>query len=489
MLGFASCNNTEEYIPTPSVEGVTSEGSSMRLSMVMPRAVGQSQNEAPVAIQTGRVIFSNATRIIQTIDLTEFTAVGTAFVYEATNLPGGISQVHFVGNPDAETLALAVPGSDNLATLMNHLVTVGSQMNTVATTGPQGQTAAQLVNVWASATALGASTINATTGNESFNVGLTARPIVARVELFNITGGGNIREFTVEGIFMDNLYTHGRVSGTAILPAADAPWRSIGLGTAASIANFAVGSPFFPTAYATSGVLYDAVGTPATPVNNPGYWAHGWPRVVPPAGGAVWGYNLFAHNSRMPRIAIRLSNVWLNQEVTVQRTLNVGDILEGPNFPTDPTDYVIVSVPTVQTSDVVVARIPHGEARTETVGWTPPTATQIIGWVTAHGWNTPAFLAAVRAHYEGRWTATTYPLFISINGFRTPGTTGTTGVLDNFIAGMVYQLGSYSDDNVGGSQWYFDEDDLQRIPFIADIDINVTVTPMTWVHVPVEPIL
>jgi hypothetical protein len=142
-------------------------------------------------------------------------------------------------------------------------------------------------------------------------------PTVARLEITNIVGMGNIESFSVEGVFIDNFYRLAHVNGT--IPN-DIPVTVPGatVGTPNLINNITLGRIFayntsgYPTAF--NGVTFDwhAGGLPSAPVTiNP----HGIFPAVSPGTGNVWSYQLFARNTTTPpHIVFRLRDVQVRGE-------------------------------------------------------------------------------------------------------------------------------------------------------------------------------
>ena len=98
------------------------------------------------------------------------------------------------------------------------------------------------------------------------------------------------------------------------------------------------------------------------------------------------------------------------------------------------------------------------------------------------------FVAAAEAgrSYQRYVMADDSELFISIRGFQNVSRT------DGFIPRNVYKLGSYVSsqfvgDPSGVGSWEFGPGDLHEIPFLRDIDVEVTITVQNWIPRPVLP--
>ena len=483
MMGLASCNN-EGNDPVEIGNGdVTVEGSSIRFAISLPgqtKLAGPTQQTVPVAVTSGWIVFSDGATIQHppvAATISQVFDTSPTGGQTITNLPGGITQVHFVGNTDIAGLNI-VRGTA-LTTLTDHLVTVGSQMMTVNNAPAPGQLGNNVVNVWGYTPTLTPAGTNTATGNPLFTATIALEPTVARVEIFNVTGNTAIAGFTLQGIFVDNFYTHGRVAGGGGLQ----HWRTLGDDPAAS--NFLATAPVYTPFLA--GSVFDApIGIASGPVTTtiPGNAAPSilqrvsTPEVVADVHN-VWGYNLFANNSRTPRIAIRLSGVTVNSTVTTT--------YEWYNPGTNLTETLTATGTAV---------VPHPLNAVVDNTWTPHTAQQLEGLfalyaAAPHNLEGQLLVNAVNAaritHLQARASVdANAPMFISIRGFRHNGVSINRDT--GFQPRHVYQLGSYTLHGAAdGSFWTFGPEDIDEIPFRRDIDVNVTVTIQNWINHPVEP--
>ena len=127
-------------------------------------------------------------------------------------------------------------------------------------------------------------------------------PTVARIEIGSIRAMGQIRSFRVEGIFIDNVYRHARANGTVF------PGSLVSSGS-----NWTMFNDNSTAIYATStrGILFDwfvtGGGVPGSLTTSMTVT----PRTYTPALPAnfVWGYQVFASDTTLPRIVIRLRSV------------------------------------------------------------------------------------------------------------------------------------------------------------------------------------
>lgn len=164
-------------------------------------------------------------------------------------------------------------------------------------------------------------------------------PTVARFEIAEIRGSGNIEQFRVAGIFMDNFVRQARVNGeliTSTLWSGGAVSERFAPGGA--YGNFITNPTQLPT---SGGALFDQPmlsNTPPSlgvrPQGTPVTWIdrHGETRIRP----LLWSYQVFAPSSRtattltaeqQPRIIIRLSDITLidGTEIEGYRYVTVRD--------------------------------------------------------------------------------------------------------------------------------------------------------------------
>ena len=140
-------------------------------------------------------------------------------------------------------------------------------------------------------------------GNRLYSSTVTVNPTVARLEITNIVGMGNITSFYVEGVFIDNFYRHAHIDGSI---------------TAPRVNNIATGGSFnwntstFPSAFHE--ILFDWHGNSllssapvSITINNEVF---DFPAVSPDTSN-VWSYHLFARSTYTtpPNIVFRLRDV------------------------------------------------------------------------------------------------------------------------------------------------------------------------------------
>jgi hypothetical protein len=125
---------------------------------------------------------------------------------------------------------------------------------------------------------------------------------VARIELNEFRGRGEIATFTIDGIFIDRSYRLAQVGGTPVAGS----WMS----RYQDAALFVEGAFGYETT--TNNALYDIINETGNLLND---------RIVASPTDQVWSYNLFAEHisanatgTRMPSIVVRMSNVRLEGE-------------------------------------------------------------------------------------------------------------------------------------------------------------------------------
>ena len=537
LIGFASCDN--DPVDSPVDGPIVPAGSSIRLQFDMgsgattnsTRALTESQTNTPVVVNGGFVLLTNIVgNIIAAQPVGAITVPGAGYVPNPTplnnnttvtfeNIPAQVRQAHFVGNHTGALLT-ALNIADAAGFVGMPLSQVSAVFKSVASQS-NANSPLNAVSVWGTAHQIAPrvpAVVSPTTGNVLHEATIYVNPIVARVEIFNITGNVNIADFRVEGVFIDSYFEQYSVSfgpNTALTdPLNGFRVRGTGAdGTGALFAPQSAGGAFLPV---HTGVTYDWHGTGAAalvpqpvPNTDPVVADRGLLRVVPPTG-QVWGYNLFAGTSTYvqptaphpttavgrtvggtatPRIAIRLSNVVIYSTYDFNWT-------HIPN-PAEP-------LVTEARSLAIRVRVPHFETRTENAGWVVPnniTIGETVGGVLGNNllniWYNETDLAArqalMQAHFNGKYTATDVPSFISIRGFlhggepldanNRPIPNTTTG----FIPRMVYQLGGAAAGIAGGRSWTFGPENITIIPFEEDIDVEVRVVVQSWVGVGITP--
>lgn len=285
LMGFASCSNDDEK---GGEDQGTPKNIFLKISNAAPTsyAQGPAQGATTVGFTSGNLFLANAAgRIVATYSLSSAATTGNNIsltdIKAGTilqDIPGNTTSVYVVGNTAITPAPTTVPG------LESQVLQLASQSNVNS------------VNLY------GFNSLTAPAGgNTYYTCDVTLKPTVARIELTDISAGGSITGFNVDGIFIDNYYSKGNVGGT--LNVADL----VSNGNAA--AGFTGSSPVYPASL--SGIVYDWNATPLAATAN----------VVKPAtAGNVWGYNLFASaagaTGDVPRIIIRLSGVTASNGIT-----------------------------------------------------------------------------------------------------------------------------------------------------------------------------
>lgn len=282
IVGFGSCSSNDEsgvvdnsitksvYLKISGDPTTYAEGA----SIANGSTVGFSSGELFFVNGSGAILdhytISSAESANKNINLTTLTGTGV----NLSNLPGGISDVHIVGNVPT---GITLPTTGNISAVKATILGVATQSNITK------------VNLY------GTDKLTNTSENK-YTAVVSLKPTVARIELVNIKAGGVITSFQVDGIFIDNYYAQGKVDGNIGTITSN--------GTTPS--SFIDGSTEYPVSLNPS--IYD-------------WYASGLPTnslVAAPATG-VWGYNLFATEagSDVPRIIIRLSNILTNDGSTI----------------------------------------------------------------------------------------------------------------------------------------------------------------------------
>jgi len=263
------------------------------------RSIGnQVADDTPVTFTSGYLLFTDQTDIVRfvvtinagsaayveaskTVGVEALEATGGEWI---TGVPGVAHKVYFLGNKPSD-VAVPAAGTTNVANLVTAVST-------------QWKNDGSVDNV----TLFGGEDITKYTGTgaqaDEYEAEFDVKPIVGRFEIGAITGVGNITDYQIDGIFIDNYYGTMNLNGNAT-----ATLEENGTGSAKYMTD-GVGGSYLA---ALQGVVYDyAAGGLTIPDRTP---------VAPPATMEAWSYNLFAPTSAspaMPSIVIRLSNVEVN---------------------------------------------------------------------------------------------------------------------------------------------------------------------------------
>lgn len=262
IVGFASCSNDDE----PAVDNPAETISVfLKISNVpSTRAEVPTQTAEPVVFNSGHLYFTDGANIIRYYSIgpdvgADFTVADLTGGKNITNLPSTVTHAHVVGNT-------AVDPATTISGVKAQVLLVESQ-GTISN-----------VNLY------GESTIatNAVTVKIS--------PTVARIELTDMTATGRITGFEVEGIFIDNYFSQAVIGGSV---------DNANLVPISTTAADYMESTKYPATLNPS--IYDWYDTPLV--------ADSSQVAKPSVATNVWGYNVFANNSAVPRIVIRLKNI------------------------------------------------------------------------------------------------------------------------------------------------------------------------------------
>lgn len=286
VLGFSSCSNDEDG----GITGDNSKPKSVFLKIEQgPATYSESSvvgDQTEVNFSSGELFFTNgAGEILKhyTISSADTDAGNISMTdvksgVSLKNLPGAISNVHVVGNvPSGVTLAK----TGNISVVKNTVLGVAEQSDI------------NKVNLYGTSALVDKGTTSSEKNNE-YTATINLAPTVARIELTEITGGGDIQSFKVAGVFTDNFYKEASMEGKTAAAAL------IDNGADADI--FKIPSTVYDVF--ANNTIYDWYTTGLLAVN----------KVAKPGSG-VWSYNVFAETTgtAVPRIVIRLENVVTTQ--------------------------------------------------------------------------------------------------------------------------------------------------------------------------------
>lgn len=188
-----------------------------------------------------------------------------------SDLPGTITKLYVIGNTE-----IPVDESNYIISILSKTLTFASQSNM------------DNLNLYGEgylSPKLGGAS------NQYVSI-ISIRPIIARVELKDISCTGDIKSFTLEGIFIDNYYSESTVNGSLL--------ESNFVDNENYLAAFNNNT----TAYLTilQGFTYD-------------WYEHGITskhQMLEPSFPKVWGYNIFAGYQTacdVPKIVLRLKDI------------------------------------------------------------------------------------------------------------------------------------------------------------------------------------
>ena len=298
LLGLSSCNN--EDIPIFNTSDYKTL--SLRISSdVATRGISESVADGtPVTFNTGTLFLVNSDGII----VKHFNIVPRGQATVGTN----ISRADF----DSSVTIDNIPGQVVSAVVVGN--TAGN--NTAGSISAVGERVIDIVaqhdvtnvNLFGRAMFQPTGFIHPITGNNVYEANILLSPTVARFEIADITGAGQIESFTIEGIFIDNYYRYAQVDGSILTNAGN----FISNGQDADL--FVFGSSAYPAALTPAlfdwGVWSGSRNTSLT--------------VAPDNVGNVWAYQLFAQTdtsadaTTVPHIIIRMRDVTLRDGTAIQ---------------------------------------------------------------------------------------------------------------------------------------------------------------------------
>lgn len=304
MIGISSCSNEEE------TQDLGTKSVYLKLNRLKPNTYleEESQSGGSISFEIGHLYFTDNNGVIvkyftlsynathdNNINIGDLTGSGIAL----NELPPTINNVYIVGNTEVDENGDTIPTSGSMDDVMDMVLTLESQ------------------STFDDIHLFGEGELLAKDGEENkYTCDLTLSPTLARFELKSLEGYGEISEFKVVGIFVDNYYYHGYIGGYC--DANDLEDN----GTNSNY--FTDDSDQYPSE------LHDIIYN----------WYDGGiessSKKVEPAYENVWAYNLFAdiytngysYLNPWPRIIIRLTDVKLKDgyEYTEDQFLTIKGI-------------------------------------------------------------------------------------------------------------------------------------------------------------------
>lgn len=270
MIGVTSCSK-DDVIDNGDGSGKETKSVFLKISNgPSTRAEVPTQTAEPVVFKSGHLYFTdNAGVILRYHSIgsgADFTVDNLTEGQNITNLPSTVTQVYVVGNTN-------VTAATKISDVKAQVLQVESQ-GTISN-----------VNLYGEDTEF-----TSTEGNK-FTAEVTLAPTVARIELTDITAKADSRitGFEVEGIFIDNYFSQAVIGGSV---------DNANLVPISTTAADYMESTKYPAALNPS--IYDWYTSPLAAESQV---------AKPSVATNVWGYNVFANNSAVPRIVIRLKNI------------------------------------------------------------------------------------------------------------------------------------------------------------------------------------
>lgn len=292
IVGFANCSSNDDD-PKEEPNGEKS------VYLRMLQKSGERGTSEPVPDNT-EVIFNQGTLYFVAVDgqITKQMSITTnqsddnninmteiKAGYEVKNIPGHTKYVHIVGNHDG----LPVNPKNISSVIQNTNVTV--QMQKGAAGGIEKATlyntsSAELVLVSAN----------------KYKATVELSPHASRIEIADVTAEGDVTEYQLDGIFINNYYQQVQVDRTT----SQADLKDNG----SEPNNYIGDQDPYPSTLPLYDYNVDGIGTFNSNV------------VKPDPAGHVWAYNVLA-GSPAPRIILRLNKIKIN-----------GQLLNGVRFVT-----------------------------------------------------------------------------------------------------------------------------------------------------------
>ena len=298
LLGFSSCN--KEDIPILDISEYKTL--SLRISSdVATRGISESVPDGtPVTFNTGTLFLVNSDGVI----VQHFNIVPRG---QAT-IGSNISRADFdssvtIDNIPGQVVSVVVVGNTGNNNTAGSISAIGERVLDIVT-----QYDVTNVNLFGRAMFQPTGFVHPITGNNVYEANILLSPTVARFEIADITGAGQIESFTIEGIFIDHYYRQAQIAGS-ILTTAD---------------NF-VSNGQDPNLFVHGSSAYPATLTPA--LFDWGAWSGSRSTsltVTPDNTGNVWAYQLFAQvdanedATTVPSIIIRMRDVTLRDGTQIQ---------------------------------------------------------------------------------------------------------------------------------------------------------------------------
>ncbi len=265
---------------TRSVEG-NANGVKATLSSALIYFVGEEADPKVYAVRTVGGAGADAT----------ITEVTQGSGKEFTGIPMDVKRVYVIGNHDSEDVAgvsATFPTAKGTTLSSIEAVLMNIEQVNYPSVGGNAHTGLATV-LYGNGEVVPKQ--NATQENE-FQAHVKVSPINARIELDELAYSGNLKSFTLDGIFINNYYAAAGLASSSFV---EGNMTNNGSNTD----KYLIGGNEF--AYTNFSTMFDEVGTAVTVANEKAS--------MKPAPGNTWAYQVFGGAPEIAHVIVKLSDI------------------------------------------------------------------------------------------------------------------------------------------------------------------------------------